>query len=105
MHYKTIILEMLQENPALYEKLQSSKRLVPAIEQYATELKILHDYWKDQLGQRRLESHPIQLASEAMELAVENMGRRLRSASPQGAAEPLSLDAAISFIRPLSPNA
>jgi hypothetical protein len=90
---------MIQEYPALYEQLHSSKRLLPAIDQYAIELKTLHNYWKDQLSLRRLESHPAQLASEAMELAVETMTSRLRYASPADAEEPLSLDAAMSFIR------
>jgi hypothetical protein len=99
MQYKTIALELLQENPALYEQLRSSKRLLPAMDAYAVELKEFHEMWKEQLGQANPASDPRQVASEAMELAVEDLRDRLRCASPADEAEPLSLDAAMNFLR------
>jgi hypothetical protein len=99
MQYKTIALELIQEQPALYEQLRSSKRLLPAMDAYALELKNSHEAWKDQLGQTNPASDPRQVASEALELAMEDLRDRLRCASPVDEAEPLSLDGAMNFLR------
>jgi len=102
MLYKTITLDLLQEQPELYERLRSTKRLLPAMDDYATQMKQIHEDWKETLGQANPGSDPRQLSSEAMERAIEAIRERLSCASPQGAAEPLSLDAAMSFLRPSS---
>jgi hypothetical protein len=99
MHYKTIALGLIQEQPELYERLRSSKRLLPAMDAYATELKASHEALKEQLSESRPHSDPSQIASEAMELAVQELIDRLSSASPADETEPLSLGAAMSFIR------
>jgi hypothetical protein len=105
MHYKTITLELLREQPALYEQLRSSKRLLPAMDAYAIDLKASHETWKDRFGQARPGRDSGQIASEALELAIEELKDRLASASPKDEAEPLSLDAAMNFIRKASPPA
>jgi hypothetical protein len=97
--YKTITLEMLQQNPELYERLRSSKRLLPAMEAYAIELKDIHEEWKKLLSQARPGSDPSQISSEAMEMAMQELRDRLPSGSQPTEADPLSLDAAMSFIR------
>ena len=88
MQYKTIALELIQEQPELYERLRSSKRLLPAMDAYAIELKASHEAWKDQLGQAKPGSDPSQIAAEALELAIEELRDRLPSASPRDEAEP-----------------
>lgn len=105
MMYKTITLELIQDRPELYEQLRSSRQLLPAMENYATELKALHEAWKERISQRKPGTDPRQIASEAMELAVEEFQRRLPSESATAEAEPLSLDAAMSYIRSHTPPA
>ena len=105
MQYKTIALELIREQPVLYEQLRSSKRLLPAMDAYAIELKASHEAWKEQLGQARPVSDPSQIASEAMELAVQELIDRLSSESPTDESEALSLDAAMNFLRRHSPPA
>jgi hypothetical protein len=105
MQYKTITLELIQEQPTLYERLRSSKRLLPAMDAYAIDLKTSHDEWKDRIGQANPGSDPSQIATEALELAVQDLRDRLSSASPAGEAEPLSLDAAMNFLRRHTPPA
>jgi hypothetical protein len=105
MQYKTIALEMIRENPALYERLRWSKRLLPSMDAYAIELKAIHEDWKEQLSQAMPGSDPRQIGSEAMELAVQNLRDRLPSAVPVDEADRLSLDWAMSFIRRHSPPA
>ena len=99
MQYKTIALELIQEQPTLYEQLRSSKRLLPAMDAYAIDLKTSHERWKQAIAGKRPSSDPSQIASEALELAIEELRDRLPSESTPNEAEPLSLDAAMSFIR------
>lgn len=102
MQYKTIALELIQENPSLYERLRSSKRLLPAMDAYAIELKALHEAWKGRFSSACLERDSRQIAGEAMELAVQDLRERLSCALEASETEPLSLDAAMSFIRKAS---
>jgi hypothetical protein len=39
MHYKTIILELLEQRPKMREELRQSRKLLPTLEFYASELK------------------------------------------------------------------
>ena len=98
MQYKTIILELLKQRPQMHEQLRQSRKLLPALEFYAQELKTSHEAWKETLSQAKLDSDQSQIAGEAMEMALKDMEDRLPTGSP-GDKEPLSLDAAMAFIR------
>ena len=104
MQYKTIMLELLQEYPSLYDQLRTSRRLLQTMERYANVLKDLHSSHMDTLSQTQPGSHPSQLASQALELAVQDLRDTLAASSPNAAApaEPCSLDAAMRF--PLHPT-
>ena len=99
MQYKTIILELLQNRPQLHEQLRKDRKLLPAMENYARELKTSHQGWKELLSQIRPGSDKNQIASEALELALKELEDRLPSESPQNGNEALILDAAMLFIR------
>ena len=104
--YKTIVLELLQEQPELYERLRSGKRLLTAMDAHAIELKAIHEAWKDRIGRTKPGNDPSQTAAEALELAIEEWRRdRLPCASPKDETEPMSLDAEMGFIRRHSPPA
>lgn len=89
MQYKTITLELIREQPELYERLRSSKRLLPAMDAYAIELKDGHEAWKESIHRRYPGSDPSQVASEALELAIRGLQERLHSVSPKDEAEPI----------------
>jgi hypothetical protein len=99
MQYKTIILELLEQRPQIHQELRRSRKLLPALELYARELKDGHEAWKERLLQAKPESDPSQIASEAMELALKDMEERLPSESNQDESETLSLDAATAHLR------
>ena len=105
MQYKTIILELLQQRTELHDQLRKDRKLLPALEHYARELKTSHEVWKEQLQQMRPDSESSQIASEALEIALQEMEERLDSASPRNDQETLSLDAAMASIRRLTPRA
>ena len=98
MQYKTIILALLQQRPEMHERLRKSRKLLPAMEFYARELKSSHEAWKDNLFQLRPGSDESQIANEALEMALKDLEDRLPSESPPDAAETLSLEEAIAFI-------
>ena len=103
MQYKTIILELLEQRPQMHQELRQSRKLLPALELYARELKDSHEAWKERLLQAKPASDPSQIASEAMELALKDMEDRLPSESHQDESETLSLDQAMAHIgRPTS---
>lgn len=68
MQYKTITLELLESYPKLHQYLRLSHKLLSELDRYATELRAEHLRWKG-LGQE---------PSEALELAVEELQRRIR---------------------------
>jgi hypothetical protein len=105
MHYKTIILELLQQRPALHRQLRASRTLLPTLNRYATALKARHDALTHQLAQEKPESSPDQLSGAALEIAVQELRNGLPAESPPSDAEALSLDAAMAFVRRHTPPA
>ena len=104
MQYKTIILELLEQRPQIRQELRRSRKLLPTLEFYASELKESHEDWKDRLLQAKPDSDPSQIASEAMELALKDMEDRLPSESNQDESEELSLDQAMARISRPTPR-
>ena len=107
MHYKTIVLELLQQYPEIHRNLVSSKTLLPTLDRYAADLKARHENWTQTLSRERPQSAPSQIASEALELALQELRDALpaESAPNDNAAKPLSLDAAMAYIRRHTPPA
>src|ERR1039458_2192221 len=99
MQYKTMALELVMERTELYEQLRLSHRLMPTLEACATELKASHEIWKQRLAEAKPGSEPSQLASEALEMAIEELEDRLPCLSPPDEVEPLSLDKAMAYVR------
>jgi hypothetical protein len=98
MHYKTIIMELLEQRPRMREELRQSRKLLPTLEFYASELKDSHEDWKDRLLQAKPESDPSQIASEAMELALKDLQDHLPSESNQDESGARFLDQAMAHI-------
>ncbi len=102
MQYKTIALELLEQRPEIYQQLRKNRRLLSAVELHARELKKNHEAWKVELSQASPGSDPQQIASEAMEMAVQDLKDCIDFASPPDENESLSLEAAMAFIsRPI----
>jgi hypothetical protein len=100
MQYKTIILELLRQRPQMHEQLRTQRKLRTTLESYAKALKVSHEAWKEDLGQKNPDSNPSQIASEALEMALKELEDHLPSGSEADKKEALSLDEAIAYIRP-----
>jgi hypothetical protein len=106
MHYKTIVLEFLQEQrPKLHDMLRASRMLLSTMELQAAALKRYHENWMDRLTQANPDSEQSQIASAALELALEDLRENLPSESAPDDLEPFSLDPAMEFIRRHTPSA
>ena len=103
MQYKTIVLELLQQRPEVHHQLCKQRLLLSTLERYSCELKTSHEAWKDLLLQAKPGSSQSQIASEALEIALKELEDSLPPVSPPDETEPLSLDAAMAFLRPMPP--
>lgn len=100
MLYKTIVLELIQQRPKIYDRLRQRRMLLPTLNRLASELKDRHLAWNQELQATRPGSGS-QIASEAAELAVSELEDRL---SADCEAEALDfLDAAMARRRRMPP--
>jgi hypothetical protein len=77
MLYKTMILGLLEQRPAMYEQLRRRRTLLPTLDQYAAELKFSHEAWKERLAQAMPGGSQVQIATEALEIALQQLRDRL----------------------------
>lgn len=98
MQYKTIVLELLQQQTEFHELLRTTRRLLPTLGVCAQQLKDSHEAWKEILSQAKPDSDPSQLNSQALELAIKDMEDRLLSLSPQDDGELPTLENAMAYL-------
>ncbi|MGO9470507.1 MAG: hypothetical protein ACLQVF_40970 [Isosphaeraceae bacterium] len=102
MRYITICQEMLEEQyPMLCDRLKKERRFLAALKGCALDLKDSHVAWMNELRRANPQRSIDQIASEALELALETLKGDLPFESPkiEHAAEALSLDQAMESIR------
>ncbi len=104
MKYKTMILELLRQRRAFYNRLRSNGTLLTTLDRLAKELKASHEAWMERLAQVRPGSDPSQIAAEALEIAIQQQGLSSEP-RPRSDGEPPSLDAAMAFLRRHTPPA
>ncbi len=100
---KTMVLELLQQRPELYDQLRSKRMLMPSLDHYSSSLKTRHEAWKVHLAQAKAGSDESQIASEALEFALKELEDSLPPASPPDEHNPLSLEGAMAFLRRTPP--
>ena len=105
MQYKTIVLQLLQDRPTMYDTLLRERTLLATLDFYATELRDSHLDWKGLLSEQNPDRDPTQIASKAMEMALEQLAKHLPCEVPQDLSETLSLDGAMAFIHRHTPHA
>jgi hypothetical protein len=104
MQYKTIGLEMIQQQPELHEQLRASRTLLATMDQLAIELKACHEEWIGRLSQRMPGSDRSQISSEALEMALKELEENLSSASKADEDGP-TLDGAMAYLKRNTPTA
>lgn len=104
MHYKTIVLELLEQQTEMYEQLRGQRMLLSTTERLALELKASHESWMERLARAMPRSDPSQVSSEALELATEELKNRSFSDLLVDQDGP-SLDEAMAYLRRHTPPA
>jgi hypothetical protein len=99
MQYKTIALALLEQQTELHERLRKERRLKGALETCSRQLRESHLAWQERLSEQQPQSDPAQIASEAQELATQELISLLPSVEKAGVDLALSLDAAMASIR------
>jgi hypothetical protein len=105
MQYKTIVISLLEQRPEMYEQLRIDRLLLPTLNAYADHLKAKHEAWMGELRRVWPQSDPSQIASEALELALEDLQAHLPRESSTDDNGPLSLDDAMAYLRKRTPHA
>lgn len=105
MKYKTIALELLQQDLELYRRLKASRTLLLALDQCSAALKASHESWMDRIARQRPGSEGNQVSGEALECALLEIQALLPTASEATGEEPPSLDAVMAFLRRHTPPA
>jgi hypothetical protein len=105
MLYKTMVLELLQNRPEVHEKLRRQRMLLKTMEFYASELKDLHEAWKQHLSETTPDSNQSQTASQALELALKELEGLLPSDSSTEEADQPSLEDFMTYLRDRTPPA
>jgi hypothetical protein len=105
MLYKTIVLEFLQQLPQTYDQLLKNRTLLPTLNLYAIELRDRHEAWKDRLSRTEPLSNPSQIASQALEPALQELEASLLSKFLPDENEPPFVEAAMAFLRDHTPPA
>ena len=105
MQYKTIVLGLLVQQPQLHVQLKKQHKLLSTMEGYAMELRDKHEAWKAQLSQIRPPGTPSQIASEAMEIALEDLQKQLLYEFPPEDETRFRWSAAMTFLRRHTPPA
>jgi hypothetical protein len=105
MQYKTMVLELLEQLPEMYQQLCSQRQLLATMERLAQELKASHQGLIAQLSQQRPDKAADQIGSEALEIAMNELESRLSCVPPSEDENPLSLDGAMAYLHRHSPPA
>ncbi len=105
--YKTIVLELLQDQyPEYHARLCRDRTLLAILDRLALALKDAHVAWMNELRRASPGCDFAQMASEALELAIEHLRGDLPPESPPAETEsPFSLDEAMASVRRATPSA
>ena len=103
-HVHAGVLELLQNRPELHEKLRLSRTLLTTLNLYSSHLKANHQVWMVRLSRVKPGSERSQLASEALEIAVQEMQDSMGTSDFLLEPETLSLNGAMAFTRGPKPR-
>jgi len=98
MHYKTIVLALLIQHPEIHDELRRSRKLLSTVELYAKALKRSHQTWKKRLEEAIPSSSENQTASEAFEIALNELMNSSHLDLPADNSNPLSVEGLMAFI-------
>ena len=104
MQYKTIILELIQQNETLHNRLRRERNLLATVERIALELKAGHETWLHRMAATRPDEGAVQVYYRAFEMALMEMEERLLPGSQATEDATLSPHEIMSLVAACSPK-
>ena len=104
MQYKTIVMELLEQNPELHNQLKQNQKLLETIDAMALELKSNHEQMIAELVEQQPDDAYSVICSQATEIAIAELQQRLAPMSEQETGEAMSLDQIIASVMQHSPR-
>jgi hypothetical protein len=105
MQYKTMVLGLLLERPQACRRLKKQRMLLEAVNTFASILKLNHEAIIQDTLQAQPNGNPIQIASQALEIALQHLTEALPSESDRADELGLSLDRVMADLLKDSPTA
>lgn len=103
MQYKTIVMDLIQQNRALHDEWVRNRRLLSETTRLATQLRSDHLNLVEQFQQQFPETAESLLSSQALEIVTSQLQADLQHASASDS-ETFSLDAAMAFVAQHTPR-
>lgn len=105
MQYKTIVMELLEQNSELHNHLKQNRILLETIDVMALELKSSHEQTITELAAQQPDVPYSVICSQATEIAIVELQQRLAPTSDDETGEAMSLDQIMAQIILHSPRA
>lgn len=99
MHYKTIILGLMDQHPDWFDQVSRDRSLLTTLHELAEQLQTRHQFWQAACLETNPHCDPVQLPNMALELAIEELEAQWGPEIPPQGAEFLSLEAAMNYLR------
>ena len=104
MQYKTIVMELLEQNPELHNHLKQNRKLLETIDAMALELKWNHEQMIAELAEQQPDVAYSVTCSQATEIAIAELQQRLAPTSDHETDEAMSLEQIMASVTQHSPR-
>ena len=104
MQYKTIVMELLEQNPELHNQLKQHQKLLETINEMAFELKASREHMIAELAAQQPDVAYSVTCSQATEIAIAELQQRLAPTSDHETNEAMSLDQIMASVTQHSPR-
>ena len=82
MQYKTIILELIQQNEPLHDRLRSNRSLLATVDRLAAQLKAEHEIYLNEMTMQEPTASRPAASQQAFEMAIKEAQEQLVAMTP-----------------------
>jgi hypothetical protein len=82
MQYKTIILELIQQNEPLHDRLRSQRNLLTTVDRLAAQLKADHETYLNEMTMQEPAASWPAVSQQAFEMAIKEAEEQLTAMTP-----------------------
>lgn len=104
MQYKTIILELIQQNEPLHDRLRSQRNLLATVDRLAAQLKADHETYLNEMTMQEPAASRPAVSQQAFEMAIKEAEEQLMAMTPAEVAVPGAVSTSLGSGRKTSPG-